>query len=217
MPEFAYTYNTGSLKQLFPKIREVAVPQKVTLDWLVSLGFKSSNDRRMVKILKAINFVDASGRPTELWNQYRGKDYRQILAQGIICGYPELFNIYPDAFARNAEELGNVISTKSNGGKRTIEVIVSTFKTLCEMADFDVSFNPRENDSISNDDSASGSDPTLNNDETTNSPVIPEAISKNDVGGDVSLNINIQLTVSETTDSSVYDNFFAAMKKHLFS
>jgi len=38
-----------------------------------------------------------------------------------------------------------------------------------------------------------------------------------DLGGNVSLNINIQLTIPETENEKVYENFFKAMKKHLLS
>lgn len=36
-------------------------------------------------------------------------------------------------------------------------------------------------------------------------------------GNGVTINLNIQLTVPETTDEKVYDKFFEAMKKHLLS
>ncbi|MGJ8666619.1 MAG: hypothetical protein ACSHW7_09655 [Patiriisocius sp.] len=38
-----------------------------------------------------------------------------------------------------------------------------------------------------------------------------------DRGNGVTINLNIQLTVPETTDEKVYDKFFEAMKKHLLS
>lgn len=54
-------------------------------------------------------------------------------------------------------------------------------------------------------------------------PTLPTAdnlpsITKN-IGGQngVTLNINIQLSVPETTDEKVYDKFFEALKKHLLS
>lgn len=37
------------------------------------------------------------------------------------------------------------------------------------------------------------------------------------INKDVAININIQLSVPETTNEEVYDKFFAAMKKHLLS
>lgn len=43
---------------------------------------------------------------------------------------------------------------------------------------------------------------------------IKEELSTN---SNISLNINIQLTVPETTNEEVYEKFFAAMKKHLLS
>lgn len=38
-----------------------------------------------------------------------------------------------------------------------------------------------------------------------------------DLGKNVTLNINVQLTIPDTDDEKVYENFFKAMKKHLLS
>jgi len=37
----------------------------------------------------------------------------------------------------------------------------------------------------------------------------------NELGQNVILNINIQLTIPDTDDEKVYESFFKAMKKHL--
>ena len=53
-----------------------------------------------------------------------------------------------------------------------------------------------------------------------NSTEIPQTITKkftNDLGQNVTLNINVQLTIPDTDDEKVYENFFKAMKKHLLS
>ncbi|MFY0592965.1 hypothetical protein [Roseivirga sp.] len=39
----------------------------------------------------------------------------------------------------------------------------------------------------------------------------------NELGQNVTLNINVQLTIPDTDDEKVYENFFKAMKKHLLS
>jgi hypothetical protein len=64
MADFTYTTVPGKIKQLLTKIREVGVPQKVTVQWLKTVGFKSSNDTSLIGVLKFIGFIDASGVPT---------------------------------------------------------------------------------------------------------------------------------------------------------
>ena len=64
MADFTYTTVPGKIKQLLTKIWEVGVPQKVTVQWLKTVGFKSSNDTSLIGVLKFIGFIDASGVPT---------------------------------------------------------------------------------------------------------------------------------------------------------
>jgi len=49
---------------------------------------------------------------------------------------------------------------------------------------------------------------------TIDSPSVTRKIT-NELGQNVTLNINIQLTIPDTDDEKVYENFFKAMKKHL--
>ena len=48
-------------------------------------------------------------------------------------------------------------------------------------------------------------------------PSIAEKLDLSNINKEVVININIQLSVPETTNEEVYDKFFAAMKKHLLS
>jgi hypothetical protein len=49
---------------------------------------------------------------------------------------------------------------------------------------------------------------------TIDTPSVTRKIT-NELGQNVTLNINIQLTIPDTDDEKVYENFFKAMKKHL--
>jgi hypothetical protein len=137
MTEYQYTTVPGKLEELLGKIRETGVPDRITYKWLETIGYKSSNDRSLVRVLKFIGFADESGKPSELWTKYRGKNHRQALAEGIQLGYVELFSIYPDAYERSNEELESFFSTRSTAGKQVIGKTVSTFKSLCDLADFE--------------------------------------------------------------------------------
>ena len=136
MVDYPYAPVLSKLKDVLSKIRSLGVPPKASYKWLESLGYKSTNDRTILKVLRFIQFSDSSNRPTELWQQYRGKDSKIIMAQGIKQGYSELFAIYPDAHSRNQSELEHFFSTHTKGGQQVVSKIVSTFKTLCEMANF---------------------------------------------------------------------------------
>jgi hypothetical protein len=201
----AYTTVPGKLPDLLKKIRETGVPSKANKMWLDSLGYKSSNDRSMANVLRQIGFVDAAGAPTPAWKLYRGADYREVLGRAIKLGYTDLYATYPDAHDRPNSDLGHVFSTKTDAGKQAIDKMVSTFKQLASQADF-VSATATESPAEV---PATATDSGI----TTKIDVVPPA--RLDAG--LNVNINVELTLPETTDEKVYEAFFRAMRKHLLS
>lgn len=130
MADFPYTTVPGKIKPLLSKIRDVGVPAKVTVQWLKTVGFTSSNDASLVGILRYIGFTDASGVPTARWSQYRGADYKAVLGEALRQGYADLFAVYPDANQRTQGELDHVFSTSSSGGKQVLLGVGNRARTV---------------------------------------------------------------------------------------
>ena len=58
------SYMTGSftkIPQYFDTLLTAKAPDKFTVKFMEDLGFKSSNDRQFVNVLKSIGFLDDSG------------------------------------------------------------------------------------------------------------------------------------------------------------
>jgi len=199
MADYPYTTVPGKISKLFRQIKEAGVPPKATHTWLKSIGFTSSNDRSLLRILPFIDFIDSSSIPTNYWKQYRGANGKQVLAECIKKGYAGLFSTYPNAHDRSKRELESFFSTHSSAGKQAIAKTVSTFQELCKLADF--SATKAQVEAAKEDKTETGSAESI------------DVVSKSYKG--VTININIQLTIPETTDGKVYDAFFSAMKKHL--
>ena len=200
MPEFQYTNVPGKIKPLLSKIREVGVPSKATNQWLKTIGFKSSNDGTLLKVLKFIGYIDSSGAPTAMWKDYRGKKHGQVLASAIREGYSDLYAVYPDAHSRTSSDLEHVFGTSSSAGKQVIGNTVRTFKNFCEAADF----------------SASGTlkpppPPSTSQDSSEQPPYVPS-------GGQPqpSLHIDIQVHISPDATTDQIDQIFSSMAKHLY-
>jgi hypothetical protein len=204
MTEYQYTTVPGKLEEFLSKIRQIGVPSKTTYKWLESVGFKSTNDRSLIRVLKFIGFIDDSRSPTELWQKYRGKNHQQILAQGVQQGYRELFEIYPDAHERSSEELESYFSTQSTAGKQVISKTVSTFQTLCGLADFK-SAVPTATELVM---------PT----KISPKPVEEEQQTQTDIPSQLSpsLHIDIQIHISSGASADQIDQIFASMAKHLY-
>jgi Family of unknown function (DUF5343) len=67
-------------------------PPRFTHEFLKSnLGFSSSNDRAVIKVLKQLGFLTSDGTPTPRYNDYRGPDGGRVLAEGLRDGWLRCF------------------------------------------------------------------------------------------------------------------------------
>lgn len=206
MAEYSYTVVPGKLKDFLGKLRKIGVPSKVTTKWMESIGYKSTNDRSILAVLQQILFIDSSKTPTERWTNYRGPNYRQILADGIVNGYSDLFATYPDAYARTNQELESFFSTKSKAGKQVISKTASTFKALCELADFS-SVTVEKSDTHPNGTSAKNDStklPQLQQQSYEHQSFAPK------------LHIDIQIHISPDATPQQIEQIFDSMAKHLY-
>jgi len=134
-----YTPNPAAIPRLLTHIQGAGQPDKVDVKYLRSVGFKSGNDNYLPGVFKAIGFLDAQGKPTDVWTAYRNKERAKgVLAGAIKRGYPELFKTYPDAYRKDNEALRNFFTTHNEKlSESTLGLVVATFKRLCDSADFE--------------------------------------------------------------------------------
>lgn len=207
-----YTYhpNPANLKKFLDHVRGAGVPPKVTFQYINSVGFKSSNDRAILTVLKAIGFVDNSGVPTQAWQAYRNKSQSKVvMAAALRKGYSTLFTTYPDAQRKDNEALRNFFSSHTSVGEVALGYMVRTFKTLAEMADFEAS--AESVDTVASEQEQSGRD-----EGEGEATVVARRQHRAGAAG-MTVNINIQLQIPATDRADIYDSFFQAMKKHLLS
>ena len=208
MAEFPYTPRPSSLPDFLETIQSTGKPVKVTLKYIAALGFMSSNDRYISGILKSLGFTDPSGIPTERWQAYRDKKRASAeLATAIREAYSGLFALYPDAYRKDNEALRNFFTSDATVGEKAVSYMVNTFKTLCELADF-------ASASLPSAPPVSASKPLAPAPGGAAAAKLTETIV---TPQGVTTNVNIQLTLPETKDSSIYDRFFESLKTHLLS
>jgi len=197
MVEYPYTLNTGKLKRFLESIPKLGV-DKVTINTLQKLGYTSSNDRLIVKILKFINFIDENGAPTDNYKNFRDTTKaKTVMANAIREAYSELFKMYPDAYKEDNETLKNFFRPTTNAGERVVESMVDTFKALCSFADF-------------------GAAPIIEG-EAKEYPKIEKVKEVEELPSGITFNLNIQIVLPTTDDVSVYDKIFKALKEHILS
>jgi hypothetical protein len=202
--EFVYITNPAKIPLFLDKIRSAGKPDKVTLQTIQSLGFKSVNDRPLLPIIKAMGLVDGSGVPTERWSAFRSKP-KTALASGVREHYAKLFTLYPDAYQKDTEALNSFFSSHTSVSAGTLKFIISTFKTLCSQADF--TGQPAPVDITSPALAGQIGAPAV----VTHSQPIVSA------GPGLTVNINVQLTLPENADAKTFEQFFKAMRQHLLN
>lgn len=59
-----------NLHAILDKIQKAAVPDAFGITFLKDMGFTSSNDRAVIKVLKFLGMLDASGRPQASYREF---------------------------------------------------------------------------------------------------------------------------------------------------
>ena len=178
-------------------------PERFTNKFLEHSGYKSSNDRLITGVLKALGLLGETGEPTQRYYDFLDQTQsKKILAVGIQEAYEDLFNLNKDAQNLSQDEVKNKLKTLTQGqkGDRVIENMARTFKTLCDYADWSENL-----------DSQSSEEEVQHQDSVKEENVHP-SIEKT---GEFGLHYNIQIHLPETTNMAVYDAIFQSLKKHL--
>jgi hypothetical protein len=206
LPE-AYVVGTKGISLFLTAARTAGVPQRVTFEFLKTLGLKSSNDRSIIGVLKAIGFLDQNGTPTDAYKRFRDpSNGPRILADSLRGAYSDLFLANTKANELPPDKLRGIIATKTDKGERVVKEMASTFKALAAAADF------------------SGGAPASDGD----GPV-PEGPPSADAAPERAglltpqlpsqhrpqFHYNIQIHLPTTTDITVYNVIFRALWEHL--
>ncbi len=180
-------------------------PERFTNKFLEDLGYKSSNDRLITGVLKALGLLGDTGEPTQRYYDFLDQTQsKKIIAIGIQEAYEDLFNLNRDAQNLSQEEVKNKLKTLTQGqkGDKVVESMARTFKTLCEYADW-----------------SELSTATLNSVTTSSNESLQteekKSVSVESPSKEMNLHYNIQIHLPETTNMAVYDAIFQSLKKHL--
>jgi len=196
---YNYAIKTGTLKAFLERVKskELEVPTKITQAYLESIGYKSVNDRPIIRVLKSIDFIDSNGVPTQKFKDFRTEISKQVMAEALKKTYADLFNTYSNPLEKTREDLENFFAkTKTSVKKQVLGLYVDTFKTLCEFADFGAVTEEKEIEK--------------------EGTIIKKGLVPRIAEG-LAINLNIQITLPVTDDAEVYDKIFKALKEHIFS
>ncbi|MCB2173479.1 DUF5343 domain-containing protein [archaeon] len=207
-----YTRHYKKFKEFLEAIKTNPRPPTASTKWMDKIGFSGSNYYMFLQVLEKIGFVDSSRTPKERWKEYQDKATSgKAMAEGIKEGYDLLWSI-SEPYNQSAEDIIRIFQVELNWERDEARRAYSTFNILCEFADFStLSETSTKKPSIQPDTKTE----TIEKTAASLSPEIIDALLK--PKRDLGVNINIQVTLPETTEAEVYDKIFEALKRHFFS
>jgi hypothetical protein len=139
----AYMPTVGKIHEMLDKIQNAGAPDAFNLDFLSDLGFTSSNDRSLIRVLKYLGMLDSAGRPQSSYREFMDHTRAKgVLAARLRAAYDDLFLADREAQTRTASQLKGWFKTKTGAGDAVAEKMASTFKTLSDYADWTVVLLP---------------------------------------------------------------------------
>lgn len=135
---FRYVYSPAHITNVLKKIQIAGRPDKINFPYMRDTWlFKNAQYLAVLDVLRDMEFIDASGKPTELYARYQNPSIaKQALAEGIRKAYPALFKAYPNAQALPKTELEGYFRQQTGKSGSVLDKILSTFRTLSGHADF---------------------------------------------------------------------------------
>ncbi|MDR6944703.1 DUF5343 domain-containing protein [Mucilaginibacter pocheonensis] len=207
LPE-QYLMTPKNLNSFLNSLLNAQPPAKFTTKFLEQLEFKSTNDRLLIGVLKALGFIDSNGTPQEKYFKFIDQTQsKQILAEAIKDAYSDLFNVNLKANEMSESEVKNKLKTLLQGTKsdKVLSLMASTFKALCNYADFS---SVKSNEVVSFEKKNYQNDSSDSEDHKTRHELIQKNIT-------TEMHYNIQIHLPETRDITVYDAIFKSLKEHL--
>lgn len=201
-----YLTAVGNLPSIMSKIVDGAAPPNFTLEHLKGIGFRSSNDRGVVPLLKAIGFLAGDGTPTKRYHNFRDRSRsKAVMGEALLEAYQDLFTINENPTSDDRGAIEGKFKSAHNASDRVAQCQAMTFFALLELADLDAA-------------RGGGSQPPRTDEEQGEAPVEqpPSAVhSEPSKPGSLRLRYNIEVHLPPTKDVEVYNAIFKSLREHL--
>lgn len=137
--ELPYLQSYKNVGELFQKAKAAKVPEAFTQKFLAeTIGLKASGDRPLINLLRLLDFLDSSGKPTPRYSALKNEKIAGIeIARGIRQAYQPLFDANENAHKLDGADLKGLVAQVSGADNGTTSKIVGTFKSLLKLADFE--------------------------------------------------------------------------------
>jgi hypothetical protein len=209
----AYLTSTKNVTDILTAMQQAQAPKQFSTNFLMNLGFKSSADRLVIGVLKALDFLTPNGTPTSRYFEFLDQTQSaRVLADALREAYSDLFELNTNAQDWTRDEVKNKLKTLTQGqfSDDVLAKMATTFKELAAAADFSA-VEPAERP-IRDDPTPEHEEVAIANDAEAEPLIVRRRVPN--LGG---LVYTIQIQLPESRDPAVYDALFRSLKTHLFN
>lgn len=207
--DLPYMMSVQHVPDILSRIRSAGTPPRFTHEFLSgSLGFASSSDRGVIKVLKALRFCTSDGTPLPRYNEFRGESGPSpSLAAGLREGWEPIFLADQRAHERSTSQLTEIFKNVTGKGEAVAKKMATTFKAFSDQADW--STPPAEPVVPDAGEPAGAPDGGAALAEAPAIPAPPAA------GGRLNLHQDIHVHLPPSTDVATYTAIFRALREEL--
>jgi hypothetical protein len=197
-----YVQVYGQLPEVFRKIADGQAPEKFTSQYLKDLGFRSTNHRALIPLLKTLGFLSADGVPTARYHAYRDESQsNKILGQALHEAYVDLFTIKAQPTETDRPLIEGKFKSAHNTSDRLAKLMANTFYSLLPLADLPTAAKKAAGESKVEPEL----EPKPEGRKKDEYPTTPRP----------TLHYNIQIHLPATKDVEVFNAIFKSLREHL--
>jgi len=222
--QIPYMFSTKNLTKVLDAIQTAACPAVFGLDFLKDLGFTSSNDRSVIKLLKHLSMLNSAGNPTDHYKRFMDRTVAKVvLAEQMRTSYRDLFISHKDANSLPNMELVGWFRTKTGASDAVAQKMATTFKVLASYSDFSqktLSTKPTSTKvdlSSVDHDASNGQDSSGTLKSVDDGAVVDNMTGRNGPlsGADIGLIYRIEIHLPDTKSLDTYRAIFRALREEL--
>lgn len=210
----SYLLTIKNVNSFFDSLITAKAPETFTQKFLEGLGFKSTNDRLFIALLKALGFLDSNAAPTERYFKFLDQSQSKVvMAEALEEAYSDLFAVNTKAYELSLDEVKSKLRTLTQGKNSELVItnMANTFLALAGYAEWKNS--PKQMDEIKKveEKNEKKESQKVELEIPTTEPIVKPLDIPNPA-----FHYNIQIHLPESRDQSVYDAIFKSIRSHLF-
>ena len=203
-----YSVAVTRIPDVFNKIRDGQAPDQFNHQLLKDWGFKSSNDRAFIPMLKELGFLSLEGKPTTRYHDYRDHSRSKVvMAEAIRDAYADIFLIKEYPSDADRKTIMGKFKSFHNVSDNVAALMMKNFYELLKLSDLKASPSKAKSEENEGNKESEKEKLGTENQSTRDTGVPPIHTS--------SLHYNIQIHLPATKDVEVYNALFKSLREHL--